>query len=175
MAERHQTRHHQWYFGPGETLAALPALIWQLDEPVAGPGALPQFLLAERAAREVKVVLGGQGGDEIFIGYTRYLLCYLEECLRGAIFETARGGNYVATLQTIIPSLPSLRGYLPMMSHFWAQELFADPARRYWRLVNRGLEAGELYAPEYAPGEDSYQEFLAIFDESPRASLSTAS
>lgn len=47
-------------------------VVWHMDEPAAGVGALPQYLIARMAAEKVKVVLSGHGGDEIFGGYGRY-------------------------------------------------------------------------------------------------------
>ncbi len=52
--------------------ARLPEIAACLDDPVADYAVVPNFLLAERAARDVKVVLCGVGGDEIFAGYSRY-------------------------------------------------------------------------------------------------------
>ena len=52
----------------------LPALIFSLDEPLAGPGVFPQFATSKLAAQHVKVVLGGQGGDEIFGAYGQWSL-----------------------------------------------------------------------------------------------------
>ena len=52
--------------------ARLPEICAALDDPVADYAIVPNFLLAERAARDVKVVLCGVGGDEIFAGYSRY-------------------------------------------------------------------------------------------------------
>ena len=46
----------------------VPGLIRSLGEPIAGPGLLPQFIMSKLASKHVKVVLGGQGGDEIFAG-----------------------------------------------------------------------------------------------------------
>ncbi len=52
--------------------ARLPEIAACLDDPVADYAVVPNFLLAERAAQDVKVVLCGIGGDEIFAGYSRY-------------------------------------------------------------------------------------------------------
>ncbi|GAB6179353.1 asparagine synthase (glutamine-hydrolyzing) [Desulfotomaculum defluvii] len=52
----------------------MPRLIWHMDEPSMGPGLFPQAMVCHTAAQHVKVVLGGQGADEIFAGYTRYFL-----------------------------------------------------------------------------------------------------
>ncbi len=54
----------------------LPNLIYALDEPVAGPGLFPQYHVSKLASENLKVVLGGQGEDEIFGGYARYLIGY---------------------------------------------------------------------------------------------------
>jgi asparagine synthase (glutamine-hydrolysing) len=63
-------------------------VIYHLDFPVAGPGSFPQYVVSELAARHLKVVLGGQGGDEVFGGYARYLLAYFEQCIKAALDGT---------------------------------------------------------------------------------------
>ena len=57
----------------------LPRLIRALDEPLAGPGLFPQYAVSKLASKHVTVVLGGQGGDEVFGGYARYLIGYLNK------------------------------------------------------------------------------------------------
>lgn len=49
-------------------------LVWVMDEPAVGPGIFPQYFVCKLASQHVKVVLGGQGGDELFGGYPRYFL-----------------------------------------------------------------------------------------------------
>jgi asparagine synthase (glutamine-hydrolysing) len=72
VAQRHGTEHHEVVVGPDDFLGALPRLAWFRDEPIAEPSEVPLFLLAEQAARHVKVVLSGDGGDELFGGYPKY-------------------------------------------------------------------------------------------------------
>jgi asparagine synthase (glutamine-hydrolysing) len=112
-------------------------VIYHMDYPAAGPGSFPQYMVSRLAARYRKVVLGGQGGDEIFGGYARYLIAYFEQCIKGAIEGTMHNGNFVVTYESIIPNLVALRNYKPMLQEFWREELFESMDRRYFRLVNR--------------------------------------
>jgi asparagine synthase (glutamine-hydrolysing) len=70
VAQRYGTRHYTEQINPS-LLQALPRLVGQLDEP-SDPLSVCMDLIAEMARREVKVVLGGDGGDELFGGYDRY-------------------------------------------------------------------------------------------------------
>ena len=121
----------------GDFVDHIRRVIYHLDYPVAGPGSFPQYMVSELAARHRKVVLGGQGGDEIFGGYTRYLIAYFEQCIRGAIDGTKDSGEFVVTYESIIPNLTALRNYKPLLQEFWQDGLFEDMDRRYFRLVNR--------------------------------------
>ena len=51
----------------------LPKLLWHMDEPIADSAFVTTYLVAEFARRDVKVILSGVGGDELFGGYRRYL------------------------------------------------------------------------------------------------------
>ncbi len=116
-------------------------VIYHLDFPVAGPGAFPQYMVSQLAGRHVKVVLGGQGGDEIFGGYARYLVAYFEQCIKAAVDGTHRNGHFVVTLESILPNLGLLREYKPMMASFWQDGLFGPLDDRYFRLIDR---AGDM-------------------------------
>src|SRR5882724_12672412 len=61
-----------YLIGPEEFLACLPRIIWQLDDPMADAAAIPLWFAAREARRHVKVVLSGEGADELFGGYGVY-------------------------------------------------------------------------------------------------------
>src|SRR5690606_33318213 len=94
-------------------------VLYHLDFPVAGPGAFPQYMVSKLASEHLKVVLGGQGGDEVFGGYARYLLAYFEQCIKAALDGTYQNGNFVVTIESIVPNLGLLREYKPLMREFW--------------------------------------------------------
>src|SRR5438105_2879644 len=66
------TDHRELEVGPGELTAVLEKLVYHYDEPFADAAAFPVFLLSRFAREHVKVVLTGDGGDELFGGYRRY-------------------------------------------------------------------------------------------------------
>ena len=72
VAERFGTRHKEILVRP-EVAELLPRLLWHMDEPIADSALITTFLVAEFARQDVKVILSGVGGDEIFGGYRRYL------------------------------------------------------------------------------------------------------
>jgi asparagine synthase (glutamine-hydrolysing) len=90
VAERYQTDHHEVVVQPN-LIEILPTLIWHLDEP-SDPSATCKYYVAQAAGQNVKVSLGGDGGDEMLGGYDRYVgnrlmryYCLLPEGLRRQI------------------------------------------------------------------------------------------
>ncbi len=83
-------------------------------------GLVPAVSGSRLASQHRKVVLGGQGGDEIFGGYARYLVAYFEQCIKAAIDGTMQNGNFIVTYESILPNLVSLRNYKPMLQRVLA-------------------------------------------------------
>jgi asparagine synthase (glutamine-hydrolysing) len=71
-AEAIGARHVTKVVSVAEFVAALPEIVWYLDEPVADPALVPLYFIAREARKHVKVVLSGEGADELFGGYTIY-------------------------------------------------------------------------------------------------------
>lgn len=72
VAETIGTEHHEIRVGMNEFFGALGDLIWHEDEPIAWPSSVSLYFVSKLASESVKVVLTGEGSDELFAGYERY-------------------------------------------------------------------------------------------------------
>ena len=131
---------------------------------MAGPGSFAQFMVSALASRHLKVVLGGQGGDEIFGGYARYLLAYFEQCNKAALDGTYKNGNFVVTIESIVPNLGLLREYKPMMREFWRDGLFAGLDERYFRLIDRSTDTVDEIDWRLLDRQRVFESFRTIFN-----------
>jgi len=102
VAELVGSRHHEVTARPSVVPSLLPRILYHLDEPRAGPGVIPQWLVAELASRHVRVVLTGHGGDELFAGYPSYYAAYVNQAiLHGDVGSLFKGiGAFGARFRT---------------------------------------------------------------------------
>ncbi len=156
-------RLHEVVIGADDFVDSIADVIYHLDYPVAGPGSFAQFVVSRLASEHMKVVLGGQGGDEIFGGYARYLLAYFEQCIKAAIDGTMHAGDFVVTYESIIPQLGTLREYKPLMQQFWREGLFEDLDARYFRLIDRAPDLGDAIDWSMLGDYSPFDTFISIF------------
>jgi len=86
VAEGAGARHHELRVAATEGLSVLPYIVQEMDQPLADYALVPTYVMSRFAAEHVKVVLGGEGADELFAGYwNRYLPNLLMSPLRGKV------------------------------------------------------------------------------------------
>ncbi|WP_149719363.1 asparagine synthase (glutamine-hydrolyzing) [Campylobacter concisus] len=159
--------HHEIFPTSQNFIDTFEKISYHMDYPEAGPGVFSQYMVSKLASSYVKVVLGGQGGDEIFGGYTRYAVAYLEQAIKGAIFETAEEGKHLVTLQSIIPNMPQLKNYIPLIKEQFKEGLFGPMDERYYRIINRTHNVDMIYNKDFLKSFDSRQlldKFKQVFN-----------
>lgn len=72
IAKFNKTNHHEFVLNYDDLLEVLPKIIWDLEEPFADSSVIPTYYVARETSKHVKVALSGDGGDELFGGYTKY-------------------------------------------------------------------------------------------------------
>jgi asparagine synthase (glutamine-hydrolysing) len=142
-ADKFRTEHHELEVDTVEFAQALPRLAWYRDEPIAEPSEVPLLLLAELAGKHVKVVLTGDGGDEIFGGYPKYRA---ERILR-------RGGKAAALALRTAGQLAARRPSHRQLGRAVETVSIDDPLLRWasWFRTFSAPELGKLLAPELQP------------------------
>ena len=90
----------------------LPKIMYHMDMPVGSLSMFPLYMLAKEASKHVKIVMSGEGSDELFSGYSRYLIMTYEE---------------------EIYKLPELTRYRPLLNYYLGSRL-----SRFAHLINRG-------------------------------------
>lgn len=136
VAETIGSRHHEIVVRP-DAATDLPEIVGSLEEPLADPSAIPLWYVCRAVAAEVKVALAGEGGDELFGGYSRYA------------WDPVAGlaGQFVpaSSLARVLERLPGIAG----------RGGRKDPLRRAVKLLRHaGLPAAERYLSWFALASD---------------------
>ena len=165
VASAFETDHEELVVRP-DAAAMLPRLVYQYNEPFADSSALPTWCLTEMARRSVTVALSGDGGDESFLGYDRYVGAVVANRL-DLLPRPARRLVAGAARRLRSRSATSLTTRVRR----FASGLACDPARRYGRWLSIALDEHkrDLYTPEFAErwgGVDS----LGLLEERWRSS-----
>ncbi|TDC95181.1 asparagine synthase (glutamine-hydrolyzing) [Saccharopolyspora aridisoli] len=141
-----------------EMMEALPLIIWYLDDPVADPALVPLWFIAREARQHVKVVLSGEGADELFGGYTIY-----REPLSLAPFEKVPGALRKA-MGSISSRIPEgvrgkdllRRGSLDLEERYYgnARIFRDDQLRNIMRAFDPGVSHKDVTGAPYSLSKD---------------------
>lgn len=171
VAERFGTRHEEFVVRP-DAAGILPMLVWHYDQPFADSSAIPTYYVAQITRQHVTVALNGDGGDEGFGGYERYVAQQLAGRLDW-LPGTARRG-----LQAAVGLVPrgGRRGSLRARGRRFLEGLLQPPDRRYSRWVFHFTadRKAELYHPDFAaavPPMESEELLIRAFRTSDGADL----
>ncbi len=164
VAHRYATEHHELMVRP-DSVSLVEKLVHHFDEPFADSSAIPTYLVSEFAAQHVTVALSGDGGDELFAGYTRFQtmekLLFMDRVpafLRAGLAALAQwlpfsayGKNYLHMLSR---SSPMARYFESNFSNYYMrQQLLATGMDAPGRLrVPDANVAGCFFAPDCRPG-----------------------
>ncbi|MEE9168069.1 MAG: asparagine synthase (glutamine-hydrolyzing) [Candidatus Neomarinimicrobiota bacterium] len=150
VAEHLGTDHTEFYLTPKETMDVIPRLPSLYDEPFSDSSQIPTFLISQLARQRVKVALSGDGGDELFAGYSRHLwgnsswkrLNWIPQFLRRRIASIMKRLS-VGSVDSIYENLEFLLPESLKLSHP-AEKIrklsdvldISEPAGQYRRLVS---------------------------------------
>ena len=138
-AQKFGTDHHEFFVTP-EICSVVDELAWFMDEPFADQATIPNYVVSKLAREHVKVVLSGDGGDELFAGYTRYIVAQNRASF-DLIPKTLRQG--LGPLSKNLPHGTKGRNYLFNIS--------LDPVSRYLDSVSTftSLNRESLYTRDF--------------------------
>lgn len=154
--------HYDMEVSPAQFFETLPQLIWYEDEPLAFSSSVPLHLLSKLAARHVKVVLTGEGADELFIGYDyRYRVTAFNQRW-GNRFNRVSSQQARDTVAAMIPHLPrNIRRYIErsfVALGIEPRQLFCENFS-----VFRGQHRNEVLAASASAYSDPHRRTLEYF------------
>ena len=166
VARQFNTEHHEDVVEP-KALEIIDKLAWHYDEPFADSSAIPTYYVSKIARRHVTVALGGDGGDENFAGYRRYLFDYRENQMRSMVPAGIRSSIF-GPLGRWYPGLAWAPRIFRGKATF--QSLSRSPLEGYFNSVSifRPDEKAALFTNDFKRrlmGYDSLDVFRKYYDE----------
>lgn len=117
VAEAYKTNHHEVVVSPEEFFQALPRLVWHEDEPLAHPSSVALYFVSLLASQHVKVVLTGEGSDELLAGYGRYRKTILNLSM-GKLYRNFAPSVLQGVVRSSVKGLPASRVRQKLMRSF---------------------------------------------------------
>ncbi len=162
--------HRELVVAPAEFFGALPQLVWHEDEPIRFPSSIPLYFVSRLARDHVKVVLTGEGADELFVGYDRYWATAWNERL-GRAYWALTPRALRGKVKGLVSRLPrpvrryAARTFLAVGPG--ARELFFEN----WAIFPLALQPHMLSDPDLLNARDPYAERLHAYEETTGGTL----
>jgi asparagine synthase (glutamine-hydrolysing) len=147
IAEKYETDHHEFTVKP-DAVSILPQLVWHYNEPFADSSAIPTYYVSKMTRDFVTVALNGDGGDESFAGYERYVADKLADYYR-RVPPFIREGIIRRVVDTL-PHSTNRRNFFRRLKRF-VKGISEPPERRYvrWICFFDNEMKGDLYTPSF--------------------------
>lgn len=161
VADRYQTDHHEIIITPS-IIEDLPNLIRYVGEPFADSSLLPSFYVCKAMRGELKVVLSGDGGDELFGGYPQYVQAYKSDQfmrkhrVNASAFLAAQGDKFVARIQ----------GRKENAGAYWHYSQLDAPRRLSREIGFAEDEKRQLYSANFKQSVSFYNSYMNSIWES---------
>lgn len=144
IARQFKTEHHELMIDTCSP-SLLKDVVWHLDEPIADPAAVPTYLISELARKHVKVILTGEGGDELFAGYDYYKTHLLARRFQLLPSSLSR---------RVLPTMARSANYLLRRQHYhertiWHWSLPPGAQMAAWVAIFTDAEKKKLYGPAF--------------------------
>jgi asparagine synthase (glutamine-hydrolysing) len=162
VADRYGTRHRELVLRPDAALL-LPVLAEAFDEPFADSSALPTYLVSQLAAKDVKVALSGEGGDELFGGYYTYVADLLAERIGSLarlgrpLVELLPSSSARASVDYKAKRFARAAHLSPLERHHGWKEIFSPDARAELTGHRSSFDPVDLLRARYAETEGAEQ------------------
>lgn len=167
VAKIFATDHHEYIVKP-EALNILPKIIWHFNEPFADSSCIPTYYLSKMTRQEVTVALNGDGGDETFAGYERYVANKIAN-IYNLIPQSIRK-NLVSFITTVLPESTRRKDFIKRFKRF-AKANDSSRERRYarWMSIFDDDLKSNLYSEKLKnrlKGIDSWNYLLDVYRQS---------
>lgn len=140
LAERYGTEHHELLVTP-DAKDVLPKIAAAYDQPFADSSAIPTYYVSQAARRHVKVVLNGDGGDELFCGYRRHFAARINRSLR---WIDARWSRPLWRAVSAVLPVPRSVGTPYAFVHRLVRGMSLDPCSRHMAWTVDGFAEDEF-------------------------------
>jgi asparagine synthase (glutamine-hydrolysing) len=176
VARSFKTDHHEVVVSPADFFAALPKLVWHEDEPIAHPSSVALYFVSQLASQHVKVVLTGEGSDELLGGYGRYRKTILNVKL-GTRYQQLAPAGVRSAIRKQIEALPTasrlrqklLRTFLTLSPDI--DSIYFDNFAVFPRAMQHGLLTSETRERIGIAAADPYSAMRGILAQTDATSL----